>query len=64
VQAVSRTAQRIAHLKSLHERWKAELEQTVATNPEVAFHSAEALQDLEGLIRTLESQAAKDARPE
>jgi hypothetical protein len=63
VQAVNSLAQRIAQLKSLHKRWTAVLERLAATYPEVTFHLAQSLQDLEDIIRTLERQDAEGGPP-
>jgi len=63
VQAVNSLAQRIAQLKSLHERWTADLERLASNYPEVTFHLAESLRDLEDMIRTLERQDAEGGPP-
>ena len=56
-------ADRIGYLKGLHVQWTTELQQLVSVHPERACHLAEALDDLETLIRTLETETESDRRP-
>ena len=47
--------ERVAALKRLYAAWETELEQIAAHDPERARHHAEALLDLQNLIRQLEN---------
>lgn len=59
---MSTAAERIGYLKGLHVQWTTELQQLVSVHPERALHLAEALDDLNTLIRTLETETT-DRRP-
>jgi hypothetical protein len=50
--------ERVAALKRLYADWAIEFEQIRDRDPERARHHAEALADLEGLIRRLEDNPA------
>jgi hypothetical protein len=53
-------AHRVRHLETLHEKWTAELEQL--PSPSEHAHLAEALDDLQTLIRRLKLESQADDR--
>ena len=60
---MSSAADRIGYLKGLHVEWATELQHLMSVHPDRALHLAEALDDLQSLIRTLETENQTDRCP-
>lgn len=57
------TKDRIGYLQGLHVQWTTELQHLMSVHPDRAVHLAEALDDLETLIRSLEDETLTNRRP-
>ena len=60
---MSSAGDRIGYLKGLHMEWTTELQHLMSVHPDRALHLAEALDDLQTLIRALEAETQTDRCP-